>query len=271
MIPLLWLLSLTIAFPALALETKPWFDEVYEFHFESAFSFSRFNRVQGASRQLKSPLNNWDLLVDFGFTPSSKWDMQIEGEFGKTSRVNWALRSGAAQLRYQLLDDIAGDPLSLVLGVNIRGATHHFLRDVSTPYAAEFNAEATWAAGKEWSDNGLWTMRLYGFGTLGQANRGYPWTHQLFVFQYNLEDTHRFTLYTEGNVGFGGRQHVDVKHFNGWGKYQHQSIDLGFSYGYKLSVFGIFSFTYAHRIFAHNYPEHLNFFALSYSIPFSLF
>ena len=67
----------------------------------------------------------------------------MEGEFGKTNDVNWAARSGAIQARYGLLDDIAGDPVSLVIGLILRGATHHFLRDVSTPYAAEFNAELT--------------------------------------------------------------------------------------------------------------------------------
>ena len=114
-------------------------------------------------------------------------------------------------------------------------------------------------------------MRTYGFATLGQANRGYPWTHELFVWQYNLEDTHRFTLFAEGDFGFGNKHHVNVKRFDGWGKYQHQSIDLGLSYGYKVGVFGIFTASYAHRVFAHNYPEHVNFFTLSYCIPFSLF
>ena len=132
--PLLIVFSL-LTNSSFALETKPWLNEVYEFDFQSAFSYSRFNKVQGASKQLEAPLNNRDLLVDFGFTPASSVDIQIEGEFGKTNNVNWALRSGALQMRYQLLDDIAGDCCSLMLGVNIRGATHHFLRDVSTPYA----------------------------------------------------------------------------------------------------------------------------------------
>ncbi len=254
-----------------AMEAKPWLGDVYAFDFQAAFSYSRFNKVEGASKQLSAPLNSRDILLDLGFTPSPSFDIQIEGEFGKTSDVNWALRSGAVQTRLQLLDDISGDPVSLTLGLILRGAPTHFLRDVSTPYAAQFNAELTCALGKEWSQGPDWTMRTYGFAALGQANRGYPWTRELLAWEYNLGDVHRFTVFEEGNFGFGGKQHVNVEHFQGWGKFQHQSIDLGLSYGYKISVYGILTATYAHRVFAHNFPEHVNFFMISYWIPFSLF
>lgn len=267
--------SLSIAFLVLtassfALDTKPWLGDAYAFNFQSAFCYSRFNKVEGASRQLSAPENNRDLSLDLGFTTQSL-DFQMEGEFGKTNNVNWALRSGALQARYQMLDDISGDPVSLTFGLILRGATHHFLRDVSTPYAAECNIELTCAVGKEWSKNGMWTMRTFGFAAVGQANRGLPWTREHLVLQYNLNDTHRFTVFADGDFGFGGRQHVNVRHFNGWGKFQHQSIDLGLAYGYKISFYGILTASYARRVFAHNFPEHVNFFTLAYCIPFSLF
>ena len=263
------LLGLTA--PAMALQTKPWFGNQYEFELESAFTYYRFHEVEGASVQLKSPENTRVLLLDLGMTPFSQFDFQMEGEFAKSDHINWALRSAAVQGRFQLLDDISGDPVSLALGLNIRGAPHHFLRDVGTPYASEFNLEMTGSIGKEWSQDGMWTMRTYGFAALGFANHGYPWTRELFVWQYNVQNTHRFSIFAAGDFGFGGKQHVDVKHFNGWAKFQHQSIDLGLAYACKMSVYGTLSASYAYRVFAHNYPEHVNFFTLSYCLPFSLF
>jgi hypothetical protein len=262
---------LTAAIPSFTLETKPWFGDVYAFDFQSAFSYSRFNKVQGASKQLSAPLNNCDLLLDLGFTLSPAFDLQLEGEFGRTTLTNSALRSGAVQVRYQVLDDISGDPVSLVFGWSARGATHHFLKDVSTPYAAEFNTELTCSVGKEWSQQGVWTIRTYGFVAVGQGNRGYPWTRGLYVWQYNLDDTHRFTAFADADCGFGNKQHVNVKHFSGWGKFQHQSIDLGVGYGYKIGLYGVLTASYAHRVYAHNSPEHVNFFILAYTLPFSLF
>jgi hypothetical protein len=253
------------------LETKPWLGNVYEFELQSAFAYSVFNKVEGASVQLRHPLHNRVIALDLGLTPSGQFDFQIEGEFAKVESINWGLRSGAVQGRFQFLDDISGDPVSLVMGLNVRGAPHRFLKSVSTPYASEFNLEITGAVGKEWSKEGQWTMRGYGFAAIGMGNRGYPWTRELLVWQQQWQNTHRLTLFAEGNIGFGPKQHVNVRHFNGWAKVQHQSIDLGLAYGYQLSVYGLLSATYAYRVFAHNFPEHVNFFMLSYCLPFSLF
>lgn len=261
-----WLISSS----AWSLETKPWFGNVFEFELQSAFTYYRFHHVEGASVQLNAPENTRVLLFDVGLT-LPQCDMQVEADFAKSNHINWALRSVALQGRYLLLDDISGDPISVVLGINLRGAPYHFLRNVSTPYASEFNVEITGAMGKEWSSRGMWTMRTYGFAAFGIANRGYPWTRELLVWQSNWQDTHRVSLFAEGNFGFGDKQHVDVKHFLGWAAFQHRSIDLGLAYGYKITVYGLFSLSYAYRVFAHNFPEHVNFFTLSYCLPFSLF
>lgn len=253
-----------------ALDTKPWFGNVYEFEFQSAFLYQRFNQVQGASRQLSAPLNNRDYLLDLGVTVASAFDVQTELEFGQTNNIHWNFRSAALQGRYLALNDIAGDPVSLAFGLNLRGVLHHFLTDVSTPYASVFNIELTCALGKEWSSNGVWTMRTYGFGSIGQANRGYPWTRGIYVWQYNLYDQHRFTFFADSYVGFGNKQHVNVRHFNGWGKYQHQSVDLGVAYGYKIGVYGVITASYARRVYAHTYPENANTFMLAYNVPFSV-
>ena len=254
-----------------SMETKPWIGEVYEINCDGAYAFSRFSRVEGASRQLTHPINNQSFFADVGYTLSDSLDLQIEGELGSTTSIGWTFRSAAVHERYRMHDDIEGDPISLTFGLIFRGAAPHLLTDVSTPYAAELNTEATCCVGKEWSNEGFWTMRTYGLASLGQANNGYPWTRQLLVWQYNLTDVHRFTAFGEGNVGFGNKEHVNVDHFRGWGRFLHQSIDLGLSYGYKIGLYGVITASYAHRVFAHNYPEHVNFFILSYHLPFSLF
>jgi hypothetical protein len=262
---------LCLACPSFALETMPWLGNQYEFDFQSAFTYSRYRKVQGASVQLKSPSNDYDLLLDLGFTPFSVFDMRAELEFAETPRQSWNWRSVAIQGRFQWLDDISGDPISLTTGFNFRGVPHHSLSDVSCPYASYANYELTVSAGKEWSKEGMWTMRTYAFATAGIANHGSPWTQELLVWQFNWEDTYELSFFAVGDFGFGGKQHVDVRHFNGWGKFQHQSIDLGLAYGHQISVYGMLTVSYAYRVFAHNFPERVNFFTLAYYLPFSLF
>lgn len=262
---------LLLSSPVFALETKPWLGNKYAFDFESLFVYSRFRKVEGAEKQLKGVSNDYNLFLDLGFTPYSDFDVRAEMEFAKTPRMNFNWRSVALQGRYQWLDDITGDPVSLTTGINFRGVSAHSLRDVSCPYAASANFELTLSVGKEWSTDGVWARRTYGYVNLGMANEGYPWTQQLLTYQFNWQDTHALFLYADGYAGFGGKQHINVHHFNGWGKIQHQSIDLGFAYRYKFPLWGTLTFSYAYRVFAHNFPERVNFLGVEYHLPFSLF
>ncbi|MES2121735.1 MAG: hypothetical protein V4492_03025 [Chlamydiota bacterium] len=264
--------ALLVSLPILchSLETKPWLGTSYECTFGSAFTYSRYSKVQNASVQLKSPSNDYDVLFDLGFTASPQFDVQAELELVQTPRQSFGVRSAAIQARYQILDDIAGDPISCALGINLRGVPNDSLRDVSSPYAGNYNVELTGAIGKEWSCGGHWTSRAYAFATGGIAEQGLPWTRALMVWQKNVQNTHHFTAFATGLFGFGTKQHVNVRHFHGWGKFHHQSIDLGASYGYHFGVYGTLSASYAYRVFARDFPENVNFFTLSYEIPFSL-
>ena len=146
----------------------------------------------------------------------------------------------------------------------------HSLRDVSCPYASYFNAELTTALGREWSKEGFWTSRTYGFAALGMANQGAPWLRALGAWEVNWTDRHRLMLGFQGYFGFGGKKHVDVEHFHGWSHVHHQSIDLGIGYAYHTLIGGTIGFNYAHRVFAKSFPQNVNFFTFFYCLPFSL-
>ncbi|MBS0620945.1 MAG: hypothetical protein JSS61_05760 [Verrucomicrobia bacterium] len=222
--------------------------------------------------QPSTPFNDYDLAFNLGFTAASNWDLGGELEFVQTPRQNFGVRSGAIQARYRFLNDISGDdPISLVVGLSLRGVTKHSLQDVSSPYASDFNGEITCSLGREWANKGHWTTRTYGLVAVGMANRSYPWTRGLYAFEKKWRDTHRLSLFTLGSIGFGPRHHVDVNHFDGWGKFHYQSIDLGATYGYQFSVWGTLSLSYAHRVFARNFPQAVNWIALEYHLPFSPF
>lgn len=267
----LFLISLLVNSSLQALTTKPWLGNLYEFEWQTDFTYSRYRRVEGAAVQLRSASNDKDLLFDLSFTPFTTFDVQVEVEFADTPRQALGLRSTALQVRYQWLDDISGDPLSLTTGFNLRGVSRHSLKDVSCPYASDVNFELSLSMGKEWSNQGMWTMRTWGLTTIGIANHGFPWTRELFIWQFNWQNAHRLSLFTVGDFGFGNRQHVNVRHFDGWGKFQHQSIDIGIAYGYTISVYGILTAAYTHRLFAHNFPQSVNFFTIAYRVPFSFF
>ncbi|MBS0650556.1 MAG: hypothetical protein JSR93_05285 [Verrucomicrobia bacterium] len=255
---------------ASSLETKPWFGSVWEFHFSSAYTYSRYHRVQDASVQLSHPSNDQLLRFDLGVSPSEMWDVQAEVEFINTPRQSFSYRSAAAQARVQWLNDIAGDPVSWTTGFNIREVSDKSLHDVSCPYHAIVDFELTTALGKEWSKGPYWTARTWGNLGIGIANEGSPWLRGLWVFEKNWDNRHRAIFFTDGYFGFGTKQHVNVKHFNGWAKYHHQSIDLGLGYQYHFDLWGDITLSYARRIYAHTFPEQVNFITIAYQVPFSV-
>jgi hypothetical protein len=267
--------SMALAAPLVgsALEVKPWLGNEWEFQFDAAYTYSHYPNVQNGHPALRRSSNDQLLTFDLGtvvMTPNL--DIQLEAEFADTPRQRWGVRSTAAQVRYQWLNDIPGDdPVSLTTGANLRFVARHSLHDVSCPYHSDVNFELNASLGKEWSRCASWSWRSFAFGGVGIANHGSPWLRALFAIEKNQQNCHQYGLFAGGYFGFGGQRKVRTRHFDGYGKIHHQSIDLGLGYRYLLGLYGSLSFNYAYRVFARSFPEHVNFFTVAYNIPFSPF
>ena len=264
-----WLLCSLPVF-AFSLETKPWLGNLGEFEFAAGYTYSRFDRVQDASVQLRQPSNDHLLRSDLTLTPSEMWDVQVEVEFAVTPRQSWGYRSAAVQGRVQWLDDIAGDPVSWTTGLNVREVSSDSLHDISSPYHARVDVELCSAIGKEWSKAAYWVMRTWGNLAIGMGNRGSPWLQALGVWEKNWDNHHRAIISANGYFGFGSKQQVNVDHFDGWGKFQHRSVDLGVGYQYHFDLWGDITISYAYRVYAHTFPERVSFLTFAYKVPFSV-
>jgi hypothetical protein len=253
------------------LDKKPWLGDVYEAEWLVDFTYSRYHKVQDAIKQLTHTSNDKLYATALSFTASESLDLQMEVELADTPRMPFGWRSVAFQTRYRWLNDIAGDSFSIVSGFDVRAASSHSLRDVSSPYHANANFEFTSAIGKEWSKGASWSGRTFGFMGVGLGNRGAPWLRFLGVWESNLFDAHRFLLGLEGYFGFGGKKRVDIDHFYGWAPFQHESLDLSLGYAYHMPIWGTLGVRYAYRVFAQSFPEHVQFITLFYRLPFSIF
>lgn len=254
-----------------ALEIEPWFCNTWEFTFTPAYTYGRFHSVQNGHPHLKKPFNENLLTLDLEVSPSPNWDLDGDVEFAATTAQSMALRSGAFQARYLWLDDVMGDPVSLTTGLSARGVSSRSLKDISCPYHFHTNFEASTSIGKEWDHGFDWCVRLYGYGALGIANRGSPWARAFGMLEGNVQSTHRFGVFAEGYFGFGSRDRVHINRFNGYADIRHRNIDAGVKYTYVFEIWGQLSFAYAHRFYAKSFPENVNFFTISYMLPFSLF
>ncbi len=264
------LLFVMISCQLSALEIKPWLGNFLEFTFDGAFAYSRFTEVNNSLCPLEDPSNNYLVNLDLSFVPWPTVSTDFELQLAETPRQSFGYRSFATQFRYQILDDLLGDPISLTSSFNFRHVSSDSVRDISSPFHSKYNYELNLSAGKEWNYRIWWILRTFGFLAVGQGSSGWPWLTLHAAVQSNCPIDHQFRFFIESYIGFGGDKIVNIDDFNGWGKIQHRSIDLGIGYRYILGVWGSASLDYQQRVYAHSYPE--NEFALifTYSLPFSV-
>lgn len=251
------------------LATQPWLGDLLEADLAPAYTYRHYPNIQGAYR----PYASSDQIFSFNFAPaiSTQFDLELEMEVADTTKQSWGMRSGAIQARYLWLNDVAGDDISLITGFSLRDVSKRNLTDVSCPYAARINWELFSALGKEWSEGLDWDKRIYIWLAVGIANRGSWWTRQEVSYESNWCNRHAVKVSLQGDFGFGDLHQVAVNHFYGWGRYRHQSVDLGACYRYKLGCYGVFSISYAYRVFARTFPEKVHCVTLMYAFPFGLF
>lgn len=254
-----------------AFEIRPWYPTIYEFEFRPSFTIQHYPTVDNGinPRHYSSTDEILSLNLGIPFTPN--WDIQVETEFSNTRKFSFGFLSGGVQLRYLLLDDIVGDPVSLTIGGSYRGVPHRRIEDVSTPYHFISNFEFHSAVGKELARGRTWIFRTFAFLGVGIANKGSPWLRPLLSFETNIKDRHQLQLYAEGYFGFGDQTFVNVRRFSGYQNIEHRSVDAAFVYRYLFDFWGCLEFQYLRRVYAHSYPDRLNAFTVTYRLPFSIF
>lgn len=253
-----------------ATEIKPWFDKDKEIEVRVADNFQWYRHVKGA----KGTQNHasYDNFVTLSITSSP--DISYSGEFelitGKTSQHSFITNCEALTLRYLILNDVVGDPLSLSAGISIRHVHHLALEDISNFYHGPYEFELHCAAGKEIACGGYWTSRWWGIAATGIASEGSPWFRANFSWENNWWDRHQCQLFANTLWGTGAHQLNLSIPFQGYGSIHHQSIDLGASYSYAFDFYGTVSIAYAYRVYAQNAPTRSQNFFLNLLIPLGL-
>lgn len=262
---LLFLFSATFCF---SLEKAPWFGDVYEFHFLGKYTYSHYSKVNNSITPLKSPSNDHLLHFNLAFSPSLQWCIDSDLEFAGSPRQDFGFCSVAFQGRYMFKDDIVGDPISICVGGNFRVISGDSLRDVSILYHSNLDFEVNLALGKEFSKSENWRFRFWLYGSGGMANHGSPWIRGKFAIEGNICERKKWALFAEGMQGYGDHREIDIYDFHGYADVRQSNLDLGFRYGFRMSVWGTLSFEYKRRILARTCPENVNFFTLRYLLPF---
>jgi len=175
------------------------------------------------------------------------------------------------QVRHLMMNDVAGDPLSLAIGGQLLFSSHrHAALDPGVPYYGICNAELGVSAGKEVAKLYDWRCRGYAFLGLGSNIFGPFWLRPLLSGEIKCGQHHRYELFAQGY--FDRDPHCVLPIIESYRAKSRQCIDVGVGYLYAFKIWGSFGIRYTHRVYAKSIPsKHLKILTFEYTLPFSIF
>jgi len=230
-----------------ALSVDPWFGNVYEFDAKIAYT------------HLQNHHHHADAAVfNLGFVPDERWATELEGQAGYPV--------AKTQVRYLLLNDCAGDRVSLTGGIAAASVSNRALSQSLFLYHSHFETEAHVSIGKEFGfyKNGF--FRAWGtvFGGIGASAS--PWGRVLLTLDAIYRENHMLSCQLEEGRGFGNGS---SQHSFAHTKYSY--TDLSLRYQFSRIGYGAVYAACKRRLSATRCPQQVTTLELGLNIPFSLF
>lgn len=269
-----WLFFLFFIFSqASATEYAPWFGPAFLPEIRLSSAYQGFNEIDSNRRHHVYPGNDFfaDLSVSLAIDPIVLWPVSVELEsiLARTHHRTFGFDCFKVTGRYQWLDDIVGDPVSLTSGISMIFPFRRGLEDLSSFHHGCFEYEGHAAVGREMSCGDRWIFRQYLMTALGSSDRGSPWLRGGYYFETKLCVQYALEVFVEGLMGFGKRAlHRD--HFQGYGAIRHRSIEAGAKLSYQFDYEGVLSLEYRRRLYARNFPKEVNWVEITFLYPFGI-
>ena len=252
-----------------ATELAPWYPRNLELQPKVSYAFQTYRDINTHHGNKKRPSDS--SFVNLSLSGAlSIYAAEIEVNFAETAHRTFTFSDVRLTGRYQFLDDVIGDPVSLVAGVTVIQDLRLARQDLSCFYHGGIEGEFTLAVGKECVCEQFWTSRLWGVAGIGIADIGSPWLRFDAQWDNNWYDLHELSFFIDTLWGLGGRG-LSINHpFRGYGPIHHQSIDLGVKYSRTFCSGAIGTIGYAFRPYALNFPRFVSTFYVSLLYPFGL-
>lgn len=250
-------------------EYLPWYPRYLEFQPKLTNLYQGYHTIDTVHGFKKRPSNDYFLFLSLLNTYKA-YSLELETSLATTRKRNFSFNDVRLTGRYQWLDDVIGDPISLNTGVTLTQSFKQARHDLSCFYRGGFELELFGAVGKEISSNAFLCSRLWGVLGLGIADIGAPWLFFKTSYDHNFWDIHDARIFLNSLWGFGPNGLHLEHHFKGWQSIRYQTIDLGAEYNYTVPCGLKVGISYAHRVYALNAPRAVNFVTLSLLYPFGI-
>jgi hypothetical protein len=251
-------------------ELRPWFGPNLLILWRTEYTYQHYSKINSDKQTISKTADDSFLNLSLELSPDPTLDFEVEALLSDTRKRGKGFDCGRITGRYQLMDDILGDPMTLTAGITLTRANHISLHDISSFHHGIMEYEAHLSAGKEFSCEKFWTSRFWGLIGLAVADRGSPWMRIHLAYERNFWDYADYGIFLRGLFGFGDHNIQFINPFPGYGVIQHRSIEIGGYYRHFIQSFGAHIYgQYAYRVWAHNFPAQTSLLTLGIEIPLS--
>lgn len=252
-----------------ATELRPWTDRDLEIQSRTTYLLQSFSDVSAPHGPTHYGSN--DSFLTFSLPLSFvQYSIELEATAAATRRHSFNMDNVKLTGRYQWLNDVIGDPVSLITGLSISEVFRRGRHDIGIFHHGSFETEAHISIGKEVTCYQFWTSRWWSILGLGMGDVGFPWIRLDGGWEQNWWDLNKMQIFGHSLWGLGNRNLSLVRHFPGYGKIQHQSIEIGTRYSRLFECGLTVSLEYAYRIYSKNCPRNVNLFLVQLHYPFGI-
>lgn len=269
-------LFLLLPWTLYSIDLSPWLGRNYEVETQGIYRFQSYHEIKTPNGTIRRNAHDNFLILNASLTGldykefKEKLNVQIEGMVADTHRQDPAIDCLSATLRYRWLNDITNNCISVTPGFTVIKAFRKSLLDPGSFHHGQIELETHVAIGKEFSCEDFWTHRLWGIAAVGIGDHGQPWIRGDINWEKNWWNQQRLLLYVHTLWGLGRDNLAPYRHFTGYGRIRHQSVDVGIKHTYFFDCGLGISTEYAYRVYALNFPTKASQFMLSLYYPIGL-
>lgn len=247
---------------------QPWFGDFLQIQGHFTYTLEHFRNLE--TTHGKERLHSFSHLLDAGTSLAvDPWELGAELGVAETTIEGFYFDHFELIGRYRFLDDIQGDPLSVVAGLKLAATSSQALHDPSFFHHSYFDSELYLSLGKETSYEENWTGHYWALGGIGMGVKGSPWTHAILSLEHQFIGRHALRLMGEFFAGLGSRRLTSTA-FPGYAHLRHHSLDVSGAYTYRLDSGIALSVGYGQRVYARSCPDNAQFFTFYLFYPFDL-
>jgi hypothetical protein len=256
--------SLLCAAPLAAFDNNPWMGDLGQLEADFWGQALVAERLYVEDHSHRRHLQDYAWGVDGQVRFKALWDARIGLSFARPNVHSTGYQASYLQTRYCVLDDIVGDPISMLVGfrLTVPGA---WTREILTElYHAPVEGLLLVEVGKEFSRGPFWVSRIWGQLNLGQGTQGFPWIDSNLWLEGQwtgcsgpFANSAQFGLVLDYLAGTGHYNLNPHDFHHGYSAIRYRAADSGarFCYNFDLTHESL-QLTYRYRWYAHNFPGH---------------